>query len=116
MYTDDDVRQVYHATCHAEAVASTNSLAARLRNEIATQSRPGTPSVSRSTPPRTATPSTLRLELRKSKSRSPAPSMSPSPESNLAGTKRKVEHDTRLDGETDGTPPLKKLALSVLAA
>jgi pre-mRNA cleavage complex 2 protein Pcf11 len=115
---------VYHATCHAEAVVSTNSLAARLRTELATQSRPDTPEakslsalVSRSTPPpRIATPSTLRLELRKSKSRSPGRSLSPSPESKLVGTKRKIEHDAMLNGETDHTPPLKKSALSLPVA
>jgi len=36
--------RVYHATCHAEAVASTNNLAARLRNELTSGSRSGTQS------------------------------------------------------------------------
>ena len=107
---------MYHATCHAEAVTSTNSLAARLRTELATgsrtASRSGTPeaqssagsvSHSRLTPPPT--------KLRDS---SKSPSLSPlSAESKLAGTKRKVEqNDSAVTGEPDGTPPFKKLALS----
>src|ERR1700733_4424083 len=43
--TDSLLRQIYHATCHAEAVASTNNLAARLRNEVVSGSRSGTPEV-----------------------------------------------------------------------
>jgi pre-mRNA cleavage complex 2 protein Pcf11 len=100
--------RVYHATCHAEAVASTNSLAARLRTEMANYSRSGTPEApsSRSTPPKYSTASGLKVELRKSKSQSP------SPESSTNGTKRKVsENDTALNAEADGTPPLKKMAL-----
>src|ERR1700691_1986680 len=31
--------QIYHATCHAEAVALTNSLAVRLRNKLVSGSR-----------------------------------------------------------------------------
>lgn len=114
-FTDIVLFQIYHATCHAEAVASTNSLAARLRTEMTTgRSRSGTPeassmsgaislSLTRSTPP----PTTLRDSLSKS------PSRSPSVESKLAGTKRKVEtNSTSSSGELDGTPPLKKLALA----
>ncbi|KAF9464447.1 hypothetical protein BDZ94DRAFT_1289358 [Collybia nuda] len=105
--------RVYHATCHAEAVASTNNLAARLRTEMATGSRSGTPEaqsmsvpLSRSTPPR----ATLRDSMSKS------PSRSPSLESKLAGMKRKVDHnDSVISGEADGTPPFKKLALSSLS-
>ncbi|KAG6873743.1 hypothetical protein C0995_011562 [Termitomyces sp. Mi166 len=78
--------RVYHATCHAEAAASTNTLAARLRTELATgRSRSATPegSISR-TPP-------LRTMLRESsESPSKSPSISPS---QLAGTKRKVDED-----------------------
>jgi pre-mRNA cleavage complex 2 protein Pcf11 len=46
--------QIYHATCHAEAVSSTNNLAARLRSEIEGRSRSGTPEVPslRLTPPK----------------------------------------------------------------
>jgi pre-mRNA cleavage complex 2 protein Pcf11 len=97
--------RVYHATCHAEAVASTNSLAARLRTEIASGSRSGTPEVQslRLTPPKTA--STLKAEFRNSQS--------PSPESSLVGTKRKVEIGSSISSEADGTPPFKKLALMV---
>lgn len=107
---------MYHATCHAEAISSTNSLAARLRTEIAsgshTASRSGTPeaqliagtvSYSRSTPP--------LAKLRDSLSKSP--SLSPSLESKLTGTKRKIEqNDLTAAHEADGTPPFKKLALS----
>jgi pre-mRNA cleavage complex 2 protein Pcf11 len=89
-------QQIYHATCHAEAVASTNNLlAARLRNELASGSRGGTPEVhsSRSTPPKHG----IR---------------SPSPQSKPVGTKRKVENeDASLNTEADGSPPMKKLAL-----
>ncbi|KAG5648963.1 hypothetical protein DXG03_000312 [Asterophora parasitica] len=102
--------RVFHATCHAEAVLSTNSLAARLRSEIATgRSRSATPeaSVLRTTPP----PSTLRDSNLKS------PSLSPTIEAKLAGTKRKVDpNDSTVPGEANGTPPFKKLALSPLSA
>ncbi|GLB33916.1 putative RPR [Lyophyllum shimeji] len=102
--------RVYHATCHAEAVASTSSLAARLRSELATgrsgSATPEAPSL-RSTPP----PSTMR------DSKSKSPSLSPSREAKLAGTKRKVgENDSTYPGEDGGTPPMKKLALSPLPA
>ncbi|TFK43432.1 hypothetical protein BDQ12DRAFT_674975 [Crucibulum laeve] len=104
--------RVYHATCHAEAVVSTSSLAARLRSEIAHGSRSGTPeaqihsgTISRATPP----PVAARI------SKSKSPSLSPSPEAKLAGTKRKIEptDSTSTSTEADGTPPFKKLALSV---
>jgi len=102
--------RVYHATCHAEAVVSTNSLAARLRSELTTgRSRSATPEAPslRSTPQ----PSTLR------ESKSKSPPRSPSLEAKLAGTKRKVdENDSTNPGEAGGTPPLKKLALSPLSA
>ncbi|KAF8238784.1 hypothetical protein L208DRAFT_1387086 [Tricholoma matsutake] len=106
--------RVYHATCHAEAISSTSSLAARLRTELAsgsrTGSRSGTPeastasvSHSRSTPP----PAKLSDSVSKS------PSLSPSVESKLAGTKRKVDqNDSAITDGVDGTPPLKKMALS----
>jgi len=104
--------RVYHATCHAEAISSTNSLAARLRTELASGSRMGsrhgTPEAqlstgSVSTPP----PAKLRDSMSKS------PSLSPSVESKVTGTKRKVEqNDPAITDEADGTPPFKKLALS----
>ncbi|KAG6854830.1 hypothetical protein C0991_012020 [Blastosporella zonata] len=102
--------RVYHATCHAEAAASKNTLAARLRSELATgRCRSATPeaSVLRSTPP----PPMLRDS---SKSPSKSPPLSPL---QLAGTKRKVDEDDSVaPGEIGGTPPLKKVALSPLAA
>ncbi|KAG6911199.1 hypothetical protein DXG01_003066 [Tephrocybe rancida] len=110
--TIDD--RVYHATCHAEAAASTNTLAARLRTELATgRSRSATPeaSVMRSTPP----PRMLR-----DPSKSPAKSPSKSPPMSplqLAGTKRKADDDDSVaPGEIGGTPPLKKVTPSPLAA
>jgi len=90
--------RVYHATCHAEAVTSTNSLAARLRNEQTSGSRAGTPEVQSSqlTPPKYA----IRT------------SHSPSPQSMFSGMKRKVENDdASVNTEADGSPPNKKLAL-----
>jgi pre-mRNA cleavage complex 2 protein Pcf11 len=101
------IYKVYHATCHAEATASTSSLAARLRNEIAQRSRSGTPEAhsSRSTPPRHSSgASHLKLELRRSRS--------PPSEPTLAGTKRKIENDTSLSDEVDNTPPLKRMLIS----
>ena len=97
--------QVYHATCHAEAVVSTNTLAARLRTELMQRSRSGTPEAQslRSTPPR-ATASSLKSDVRHSGS--------PSPESNRAASKRKIDSDTSLRDEEDGTPALKKVALT----
>lgn len=101
-YADSLFWQVYHATCHAEAVASTNNLAARLRNELTSGSRFGTPEVqsSRSTPPKHGLIATVRA------------SHSPSPQSKPGGTKRKVENDdASLNTEADGSPPSKKLAI-----
>jgi len=79
--------RIYHATCHAEAVSSTNNLAARLRSEIEGRSRSGTPeaSLSRSTPPRAG--------------------LTPSPTSK----KRKAEGLS--EDSTHMQPPLKKLEL-----
>lgn len=106
--------QIYHATCHAEALASTSSLVARLRTEKASGSRSATPEVQpmsgvqstlRSTPP----PSQLRI----ARSKSP-PQISP--ESKVVGIKRKVEHtDSNIARETTGTPPHKKVALPPVA-
>ncbi|PFH52818.1 hypothetical protein AMATHDRAFT_172853, partial [Amanita thiersii Skay4041] len=100
--------RVYHATCYAEAAAVKTNYAARLRTEIL-GSRAGTPEVqpgslsipSRVTPP----PSVTRM------SRSKSPSLSPFSESKLAGTKRKIQNDDNIS-RGDGTPPLKKSALS----
>lgn len=85
--TKDD--KIYHATCHAEAMAST-SLAARLRNDIMVSSRGGTP------------------EMGVRKSMSP-----PSTPDNRIGTKRKVEHldDPDLTEDGSATPPAKKLVI-----
>jgi pre-mRNA cleavage complex 2 protein Pcf11 len=100
--------QVYHATCHAEAVVSTNTLAARLRTELLQRSRSGTPEVQslRSTPPR-ATASGLKPDVRRS-----GP---PTPESNRTVSKRKIDSDLSLRDTAgdDGTPPFKKMALTV---
>ncbi|TEB35641.1 hypothetical protein FA13DRAFT_1762697 [Coprinellus micaceus] len=93
--------KIYHATCHAEALSSTNTLAARLRSDLISSSRGGTPEVngsSRSTPP----PSALRKSL--------SPPRSPD---SKVGTKRKVEDmDSELTGNRTGTPPSKKVAMS----
>jgi pre-mRNA cleavage complex 2 protein Pcf11 len=86
-------------------VISTNSLAARLRSEIASRSRSGTPELfsSHGTPPKTS--SLLKNELKK---KSPSPSSEP----NVTGMKRKVEEGTSINTEADGSPPVKKLAVS----
>lgn len=85
--------QIYHATCHAEALATSGSLTARLRQGF-TGSRSGTPDAPslRATPPRLT-----KAEL-------------PSPNSKV-GVKRKVEADS-VDGRPDGEPPLKKVILA----
>ncbi|KAA1466337.1 hypothetical protein DENSPDRAFT_831152 [Dentipellis sp. KUC8613] len=93
--------RIYHATCHAEALTSTSSLAARLRQEIAGagRSRSGTPESAsqRATPPRG-----VKKEA------------SLSPNSKAIGLKRKGSFDHTLgsgDGES-GSPPAKKIMLS----
>jgi len=109
--------QIYHATCHAEALASTSSLAARLRNEKAHGSRSATPEVHSITLPMTgvlatglglrSTPPPSSLSGTKSPPRSPT----------SKGTKRKVEHDdSGVPQEATGTPPLKKVALSATSS
>jgi pre-mRNA cleavage complex 2 protein Pcf11 len=106
--------QIFHATCHAEALASTSNLAARLRLEKAHGSRSATPEVHLMT----GIQSTLRLtppsaQLRKSRSQSPSQA---SPESKVAGIKRKVENtDSNLTREANGTPPYKRVALPMLS-
>ena len=72
--------QIYHAICDTEAVTSANNLlAARLRNELASGSRGGTPEVHSS---RSISP--------KHGARSPH---SPLPQSKPGGTKREVENE-----------------------
>ncbi|TFY83951.1 hypothetical protein EWM64_g78 [Hericium alpestre] len=91
--------RIYHATCHAEALTSTSSLAARLRNEVSGGSRSGTPEASslRSTPPRSG----------------PVKQESDSPTSKLISLKRKAPNDDpAVAAEGNGSPPLKKLILS----
>ncbi|KAK1233313.1 mRNA 3' end processing factor [Marasmius sp. AFHP31] len=83
--------RIYHATCHAEA--SSNTLVARLRTDVSSRSRSGTPE--RVFQPKQQTP----------------PRGLSSPESKLAGIKRKVDDNDTLS-ETEGTPRLKKMALS----
>jgi len=98
----DASSQIYHATCHAEAVISTNTLAARLKNEEReSMSRSGTPdvSVSVATPTRSTPPRTLQ----------PRASLSPSP-ARASGVKRKAGSDEPSPGDT---PPTKKLEVSL---
>ncbi|PPQ99035.1 hypothetical protein CVT24_003595 [Panaeolus cyanescens] len=88
--------RIYHATCHAEALVSTNSLAARLRTEKIYGSRDVTPEVQSAATPR-------------------SPSRSPPSDSKIIGSKRKVEQtDSSVNDEGSGTPPLKKVALTTL--
>lgn len=92
--------QIYHATCHAEAVTSTNTLAARLKiEERESRSRSGTPEVTVSTPTRSTPPRTLQ----------PRASPSPSP-TRTSGVKRKAQSDEPSLGDT---PPTKKFEVSV---
>ena len=92
--------QIYHATCHAEAVMSTNTLAARLKNEEReSRSRSGTPEVYVPTPARSTPPRTLQ----------PRASLSPSP-ARTSGVKRKAGGDEPSPGDT---PPAKKLEVSL---
>lgn len=94
--------QIYHATCHAEAVTSTNTLAARLKiEERESRSRSGTPevTVSTPTPTRSTPPRTLQ----------PRASLSPSP-ARTSGVKRKAQGDEPSLGDT---PPTKKFEVSV---
>ncbi|KAI9574713.1 hypothetical protein HD554DRAFT_2049358 [Boletus coccyginus] len=95
--------RIYHATCHSEAITSTQNLAARLRDGMG-RSRSRTPEVVgiRSTPPRGNGQQT---------------SLSPSPDAKRAMLKRKIVNDDLSSDvyptqEADRTPPLKKLALS----
>ncbi|KAI0771561.1 hypothetical protein BD413DRAFT_549604 [Trametes elegans] len=89
--------RIYHATCHAEAVASKSSLVVRLRNETSSRSRSRTPEAR--TPPKVLVP--LNGDSRKSDSPSP---------SKVAGLKRKAEEASHaLRQEADG-PHAKRLA------
>jgi pre-mRNA cleavage complex 2 protein Pcf11 len=84
--------KIYHATCHAEASLSATTLAARLKTDSSTsRSRSGTPGTSQ------------KAGLNKSAS---PPAGIPG-----AGIKRKADGE----GSDGGTPPTKKLALSVTA-
>jgi len=92
--------KIYHATCHAEAVISTNTLAARLKiEERESRSRSGTPEVPVPTPARLTPPRTLQ----------PRPSLSPSPV-RTSGVKRKAEGDEPSVGDS---PPTKKVEVSL---
>ncbi|KAL0573968.1 mRNA 3' end processing factor [Marasmius crinis-equi] len=85
--------RIYHATCHAEA--SSNTLVARLRTDVtSSRSRSGTPE-----------------RVLQTKQQSPLRGVSSSPDTKLAGIKRKVEDDDTIS-EPEGTPQLKKVALS----
>ncbi|KAI9001076.1 hypothetical protein BD414DRAFT_473529 [Trametes punicea] len=90
--------RIYHATCHAEAVASKSSLAVRLRNEASSRSRSRTPEAR--TPPRTL--ATLHPDSRMSESPTP---------SKLAGTKRKAEDEAaQLTKNGPDRPHVKRIA------
>ncbi|KAJ8086820.1 mRNA 3' end processing factor [Marasmius tenuissimus] len=84
--------RIYHATCHAEA--SSNTLVARLRTDVSSRSRSGTPE-----------------RVFQPKQQTPPRGLSSSPESKLAGIKRKVDDNDTLS-EPEGTPRLKKMALA----
>lgn len=92
--------QIYHATCHAEAMTSKTSLATRLKTEETGRSRSQTPEVLRS-------PARVNITL-------PSDSIkmgSPSP-SKLVGSKRKVDAEGSFSSRDSPTPPMKKVALS----
>ncbi|EJF61180.1 hypothetical protein DICSQDRAFT_86616 [Dichomitus squalens LYAD-421 SS1] len=90
--------RIYHATCHAEAIASKSNLAVRLLGEGTSRSRSKTPE--KATPPRAH--ATSNGELRQSETPTP---------SKLAGMKRKAEddHATAVKHEGDG-PQAKRVA------
>jgi len=99
--------RIFHATCHAQALTLTSSLAAKLRTEKLNGSRSGTPevqSISVTLSGLQSTPPSTLLKVSKS------PSRSPSLESK--GTKRKVDDHGDLNSTDETTPPLKKIALS----
>jgi pre-mRNA cleavage complex 2 protein Pcf11 len=81
----NNIIQIFHATCHAEAMTSTNALVSRLKTET-TGSRSATPPSSRVTPPKiVGSPSSINL-------------------------KRKADLDQKTERET--SPPAKKIALA----
>ncbi|KAJ4478232.1 hypothetical protein J3R30DRAFT_3480111 [Lentinula aciculospora] len=81
--------RIFHATCHAEA--SANVLAVRLRSDVYSRSRSGTPESN--------TPSMARLSL--------------SPDPVARGKKRKIDDESSsLAGEAEDSPHYKKLVLS----
>ncbi|KAH9853543.1 hypothetical protein C2E23DRAFT_821786 [Lenzites betulinus] len=87
--------RIYHATCHAEAVASKSSLAVRLRNETSSRSRSHTPETL--TPPKA-----LNGEFRNSESPTP---------SKRAGLKRKAEDEGANPSQHDADgPQVKRVA------
>ncbi|KAI0677557.1 hypothetical protein C8Q78DRAFT_1003278 [Trametes maxima] len=90
--------RIYHATCHAEAVASKSSLAVRLRNETSSRSRSRTPEAR--TPPKVL--ATLNGDSRMSESPS---------SSKLAGMKRKAEDEAAsLAKHEADAPQVKRVA------
>ena len=92
--------QIFHATCHAE-MATSSSLAARLRNEI-TSSRSGTSEADIKRCTRSATSKGLEKI---------GVTGSPASDQAQAGVKRKAEEDA--SDIVNVTPPFKKVAVSV---
>jgi pre-mRNA cleavage complex 2 protein Pcf11 len=98
--------KVYHATCHAEAAASTTTIVSRLRVEgLTSRSRSGTPDVhGRIISPRPSpTRPDFKVEFDATKTVSDG--------SQLAGLKRKAESDDEHSDHPPDTPPLKKVAI-----
>ncbi|KAI0952130.1 hypothetical protein AcV7_008030 [Taiwanofungus camphoratus] len=96
--------KIFHATCHAEAMASKTTLAVRLRNEVSSRSRSLTPEKQslRVSPPKALLP--LHGEPRKLKSSSPP---------STVGTKRKAEDDaTSLSQGKGDVHQSKRVAVS----
>ncbi|KAI0353595.1 hypothetical protein OH77DRAFT_1458232 [Trametes cingulata] len=87
--------RIYHATCHAEAVASKTNLAVRLRNEASSRSRSRTPEAN--TPPKVL--AVLNGDSRMSESPSP---------SKIAGLKRKAEDEAANSGKPESDAPQAK--------
>jgi len=84
-------------------MSSMHTLATRLRLDAASRSRSGTPDAPRATPPK-------GMPIIR-------PSLSPSPDSKRATLKRKASDDdynvrSSVKLESNGTPPMKKLALT----
>ncbi|KAF9268141.1 hypothetical protein L218DRAFT_954518 [Marasmius fiardii PR-910] len=84
--------RIYHATCHAE-VSST--LVARLRTDVSSRSRSGTPE-----------------RVFQPKQQTPPRGISSSPDAKLTGIKRKVDDENSLLSEPEGIPRVKKIALT----